>query len=164
METLQAVCVILGGGGHAKVLIDALRVGGRTRIVAVLDADRARWGSELLGVPVLGGDDLLPEVKQRGATHFVVGLGSTGDNRPREHLFELALRASLEPLTVLHPAAICSSAAVLESGAQLLAGSIVVGLPETAEAARWTLAALATNARMPIAPIISARGTSRIRT
>jgi sugar O-acyltransferase (sialic acid O-acetyltransferase NeuD family) len=92
---------------------------------AVLDSDRAKWGQELLGVPILGGDDLLPELVNRGVSHFAVGLGSIGDNRPRERLFQLALSYKLEPLTVIHPSSICSKWAKVGPGSQLFPGCIV---------------------------------------
>jgi sugar O-acyltransferase (sialic acid O-acetyltransferase NeuD family) len=118
-------CVILGGGGHASVLIDSMLAGGYAAPCAVLDSNPACWGKDLLGVPILGGDDLLPELAGQGTSHFVVGLGSTGDNHPRQRLFELGLAHNLAPLTIVHPAAICSRWATLGSGAQVLPASVV---------------------------------------
>ncbi len=118
-------CVILGGGGHASVLIDSMFVGGYTAPCAVLDTNPALWGKDLFGVPILGGDDLLPGLVGQGTSHFVVGLGSTGDNRPRQRLFELGLAHDLLPFTVVHPAAIYSRWAILGPGAQVLPTSVV---------------------------------------
>ena len=118
-------CVILGGGGHASVLIDSMFVGGYTAPCAVLDSNPALWGKDLFGVPILGGDDLLPGLVGQGTSHFVVGLGSTGDNRPRQRLFELGLAHDLMPFTVVHPAAIYSRWAILGPGAQVLPTSVV---------------------------------------
>lgn len=126
METgKSAVCVILGGGGHARVLIDSLQTSGLTTPYAILDPDRSRWGQELQGVPILGDDDLLSELVNRGVNCFVVGLGSTGDNRPRQRLFELGLSYNLKSLTVIHPTAICSRWSNVGPGSQLFPGSIV---------------------------------------
>ena len=118
-------CVILGGGGHACVLIDSLRAGGYVGPLAILDQDSSRWGTELLGVRILGNDDLLPELMAGGADSFLVGVGSTGDNRPRQRLFELALSHNLKPLTVIHPSAVCSQWATLGPGSQILPMSVV---------------------------------------
>lgn len=123
-ETVVA-CVILGGGGHACVLIDSLRAGGYVSPLAILDTDSSRSGKEVLGVPIIGNDDLLRELVEQGADCFVVGLGSTGDNRPRQRLFDLALSYELQPLTVKHPSAICSRWANIGQGAQMLPGCIV---------------------------------------
>jgi sugar O-acyltransferase (sialic acid O-acetyltransferase NeuD family) len=117
-------CVVLGAGGHARVIIDAIQAAGEVELVGILDRDRDRWGTELLGVRVLGGDDLLSQLT-RLADHFTVGLGGTGDNGPRRRLFESARAAGLAPLGVRHPSAIVSAAATCGAGGQLLPLSVV---------------------------------------
>lgn len=118
-------CIILGGGGHARVLIDCLRESGLVEIEGVLDADSSRRGQKILDVPVLGDDDLLGELAAGGVTHFVVGLGGVGDNGPRRRLFEMGCSCRLTPLTVRHPSAMVSRWARIGPGCQLLPGSIV---------------------------------------
>ena len=122
---MEAVCIILGGGGHARVLIDCLQTAGGIQLYGVLDRDNAQWGQTLLSVPILGGDELLADAVAKGVNCFAVGLGGIGDNRPRQRLFELGLSFGLEPLTVVHPTAICSRWAKVGPGSQLLPGSIV---------------------------------------
>jgi len=119
------VCVILGSGGHARVLIDCLQLSGAAQIYGVLDPDRSRWGQNKLDVPIVGGDELLAEIKLRGVDCFAIGLGGTGDNRPRQKLFELAVSHGLQPLTIKHPTATASRWATIGEGSQLLPGSIV---------------------------------------
>lgn len=118
-------CIILGGGGHARVLVDLMRAAGLGDPEGILDADEARWGASLDGIPILGGDDLLPKVCEDGVSSFVVGLGSARDTGPRRRLFELALEHGVEPLSLRHPSAVCSGAATIGPGCQLLPGSIV---------------------------------------
>jgi UDP-perosamine 4-acetyltransferase len=118
-------CVILGGGGHARVVIDAIRLSGVATPVAILDNDTALWGHEVVGVRVLGGDDRLPEIRSQGVTYFVVGLGGVGDNYPRRRLFELARQQEFTPLTVRHPSAVCSAWATVGQGSVLLPLSVV---------------------------------------
>jgi len=121
----QPMCVILGGGGHARVLIDCLQLSGVEQIYGVLDPERERWGQTLQAVPILGGDDLLAEMAGCGVSYFAIGLGGAGDNRPRQRLFDLALSFGLRPLIVRHPSAIISPYATIGDGCQLLPGSIV---------------------------------------
>ncbi len=118
-------CVVLGGGGHARVLIECLRASKTALPQAVLDADQSRWGSEVLGVPIRGGDDLLPDLWREGIRHFVVGVGGIGDNEPRRQLFELALRQGLTPLRVCHPSAVCSPSAIIGEGTVILPHAVV---------------------------------------
>ena len=118
-------CLILGGGGHARVLIDSLRAGEAAIPAAVLDADRSLWGKDVLGVPVRGGDDLMPEFMRQGVQHFVVGVGGVADNEPRRRLFERAVACGLTPLTVRHPSAICSRWATVGAGSVLYPAAVV---------------------------------------
>lgn len=107
------------------MLIDCMRDAGLGEPEGILDADATRWGQSLDGVPILGGDDLLPQLREQGVSSFVVGLGSTRDTSLRSRLFALALEHGLEPLTLRHPSAICSATVTLGAGCQLLPGSIV---------------------------------------
>ena len=124
-ELSFAKCIILGAGGHARVLIDCLRSSGYDEPCALLDPDQSLWGKQSLGVPTFGGDDLLPNLAKNGAESFVIGVGGTGDNRPRQRLFDLALSYELQPLTVMHPSAIRSRWSNVAPGVQMLPASIV---------------------------------------
>ena len=117
-------CVILGAGGHARVLIDSLKALGESPL-GVLDRDPALWGRVLLGVPILGGDELLPQLVQQRVTHFVVGVGGAGDNQPRRRLFELGMTSGLAPMSVRHPSAVCSSYATVGAGSVLYPNAVV---------------------------------------
>lgn len=125
MKSGKARCVVLGGGGHARVLIEALRLCGAASLAGVLDADPALWGGEVLGVRVLGSDALIARLARKGATHFILGVGATSDNEPRRRLYEKAVRQGLKPLTVRHPSAQCSRWAKIGDGSALLPMSVV---------------------------------------
>jgi sugar O-acyltransferase (sialic acid O-acetyltransferase NeuD family) len=118
-------CVILGGGGHARVLIDCLRSRRQAENLAILDADSSRWGTSILNVPVLGGDDLLETMASQGCENFVVGTGSTASTHVRRVLFERGKAAGLQPLTVLHASAIVAMDVEVGAGSQVLAGAII---------------------------------------
>lgn len=121
----KILCVILGSGGHARVLIDCLSFSSDVAIEGILDPLVSLKGKVIQGVPVLGSDALLAEISRRGVSHFVVGLGGVGNNLPRKKLFETALTFGLIPLTVKHPTAVVSSTVVYEKGCQFLPGCIV---------------------------------------
>jgi sugar O-acyltransferase (sialic acid O-acetyltransferase NeuD family) len=118
-------CVIIGSGGHASVVLDCLELAEGVVVAGVLAPEPERWGSTYRGFPILGDDDLLPSLRERGITHFVVAVGGTGDNRPRRKLYERAAAAGLLPLSVRHPSSVVSQSASIGAGNQLLPGSIV---------------------------------------
>ena len=121
----KPLCVVLGGGGHARVVLDCLLGSGVAAPFAMLDSNASLWGTTVLGVPILGGDERLEELKGRGVTHFVVGVGSVGDNRSRARLFDKAVGCGLEPLIIRHPSSICSTWAGVGAGSVLFPGAVV---------------------------------------
>ena len=126
MPTDQPIrCLILGGGGHARVVVDCLRASGVALPHAVLDADPALWGTEVLGVPILGGDELMPQLARQGVAYFIVGLGAVGDNSPRRQLFQRGVANGLTPLRVCHPTAVCSQWARVGEGSLLCPAAVV---------------------------------------
>lgn len=121
----SAKCVILGAGGHARVVLDALQAAGKVTVVALLDRNSKFWGREVFGVPIRGGDEQLAELCSEGATHFIVGIGSTKETLPRANLFQKGIAAGLKPLTVLHPQVICSKHVKIGEGTFIGAGAIL---------------------------------------
>jgi UDP-perosamine 4-acetyltransferase len=116
----------LGAGGHAKVVIEILRTGDESyQLAGLLDPKPELQGKDVLGVPVLGSDDFLPVLKRNGIDHFFVGLGSIGDTRPRQRLFELARQYELKPIDAIHPQAIVSPSVDVGKGVTIMAGAVV---------------------------------------
>ena len=89
----------LGAGGHAKVIIEILRLRGEFEIVGLLDANANLHGAAVLSVPVLGNDSMMAELSDRGVRHAFVGLGSTSDNRPRAGLYGMAKDKGFEVIS-----------------------------------------------------------------
>jgi UDP-perosamine 4-acetyltransferase len=124
-EAQRIRAVVIGAGGHARVVLDALAECSDLELCGVVDPGDPRETTAAFALPHLGGDEILPTLRERGITHFAVGLGGTRDNRPRRALHERGLSAGLEPLQVIHPAAIVSRRAVLGAGIAVLAGAVI---------------------------------------
>ncbi len=118
-------CVIIGGGGHAKVVIDALVAQKKATPTAVLDSKRALWGKKLAGVTVQGGDDKLPELYKKGVRLFVLGVGAAGNNMPREKIFESCVRGGFKPCSVVHPSAVVARSADVGEGSVVFARAVI---------------------------------------
>jgi sugar O-acyltransferase (sialic acid O-acetyltransferase NeuD family) len=118
-------CVLIGAGGHARVLLDALHPGEELVDYIIVDADAGRMGETIYGAPIVGTDGALERLAADGVTRFVVSVGGNGNNRVRLRLFDLAQSVGLEPMSVIHPTAILSRHARFADGVQILAGSIV---------------------------------------
>lgn len=117
-------CVIFGAGGHAGVLIEVLRQQSeQISLRGILDPSPEK--PSLLGVPVLGGDTQLQNLKAEGVTHFVVGVGSVGQPLLKKKLYQQGITGGLVPFSVIHPSAIISPSVTIGGGAQLLALSLL---------------------------------------
>jgi sugar O-acyltransferase (sialic acid O-acetyltransferase NeuD family) len=115
--------IILGAGGHAKVLIDTLRLRS-VELLGIADADPAKKGQLLLGVPVIGGDEEI--TKYPAATiHLVNGIGSVRINPLRRRLFENFKDDGYQFTSAIHPSAIIAADAALSEGVQIMAGAVV---------------------------------------
>ena len=115
----------LGAGGHAKVVIDILSHDADVELVGLLDANRALHGTRVAGVPVVGGDDQLDALRSAGVTHAFIGVGCSGDARPRARLYAAAIAAGFEPISAVHPRATVSRTARIGAGATIMAGAVV---------------------------------------
>jgi len=117
--------MVLGGGGHAKVVVDSLAARDVAERIAVVDADPNRVGTTVLGYPVIGDDDALADARNQGFGCFIVGLGARDDNTLRADLFGRGRSAGLEPFTVIHPSAAVSAHARIGAGTFIAAAAAV---------------------------------------
>jgi UDP-perosamine 4-acetyltransferase len=117
--------VLVGAGGHAAVVLEAIRAAGMSDPAGVLDADPQRHGQLFFGLPILGGDNEWPQMVLHGVRRFVSAIGSTADTGVRRRVFERMVAAGGTAISVRHPTAIVSPSATLGAGCQVLAGAIV---------------------------------------
>jgi UDP-perosamine 4-acetyltransferase len=112
--------VLIGAGGHAKVVLEVFRAMGDYQVVGLIDPAPAV--PVVLGVPVLGGEDLLEQIRGEGVEAAFVALGSNGlRQRIGRRLDELSFR---QP-TAIHPSAIVSPSARIGAGTVIMARAVV---------------------------------------
>lgn len=114
--------IVLGAGGHAKVLIDAIRLSG-TEIIGITDPSGVK-GSEYFGVKVLGDDsqvlNYLPNELE-----LVNGIGSMPNNSVRRILNENMMSKGYLFGKVIHPSAVIASDVKISDGVQIMAGVVI---------------------------------------
>lgn len=120
---MEKPVIVIGSGGHAKVLLDALLLSGR-EIIGMTEFDKDKWGSSVWDVPVLGGDDIILSYGVN-EIELVNGIGSIGSTEKRKNVFEYFVCKGYKFAKVIHPSAIISPRAFLADGVQVLAGGIV---------------------------------------
>ena len=118
--------IIIGAGGHACVVADALLAAGEP-VLGFTDADPSRHGRTLCGLPVLGGDCVL-DAHAPPTLKLVNGIGGAGSRHAEPIRRNTQQRLSARGWQfggVRHPSAIVSPFARIGAGAQLLAASVV---------------------------------------
>lgn len=116
--------VMVGGGGHARVLIDALRQSNAVAIVGIVDPSLPAGSSVASGIVVLGGDEAL-ERFQPADVLLVNAIGSVGSMRNRDAVYRRLSSAGFRFAPVVHPSAVISPSADLAGDIQAMAGCIV---------------------------------------
>ena len=115
--------IILGSGGHAKVVIDVLRLQGR-EVIGLTTQDRAMFGHSVLGCRIIGDDDALAG-HAPAQVRLVNAIGSVEMMEKRKQLFEKFKARGYVFEQAIHPSAVIARDAVLGEGAQVMAGAVV---------------------------------------
>lgn len=116
---MSRTVAVLGAGGHAKVVIATLRAAG-WEVTSAWDDAEARWGEEVLGVPIRGA---LARAEEAGADGYVIAVG---DNRERKRIAErLSGGRDLPWISAVHPAAVVHPSVALGPGTVVFAGTVI---------------------------------------
>jgi sugar O-acyltransferase (sialic acid O-acetyltransferase NeuD family) len=114
--------IIVGAGGHAKVIIEALLLSGVEIIGCTSLNDKI--GILCQGIRVLGGDDVIFSYKPEDIM-LANGIGSLPNQSTRWDLAVKMRARGFKFMSVKHPSIIISKNVKLEEGVQIMAGSII---------------------------------------
>ncbi len=115
--------ILLGAGGHAKVLLDIL-LEQNIEILGIAEKGGTDLPSDVYGVPVIGSDSDVGQYPP-DKVELVNGIGSIGSTVLRKKIYEKFKRQGYCFTQVIHPGAVISKRAELGEGVQILAGAVV---------------------------------------
>jgi UDP-perosamine 4-acetyltransferase len=115
----------IGAGGHARVLIDLIRLTGKWNIRGLLDQNPALKGTSLDDVPILGDDSLAETLCQAGIRQAFLGVGCIGDCRVRQEILRRLTALGYHFPVLLHPMAIISERVMIGPASCAMAGAII---------------------------------------
>lgn len=115
--------IVLGGGGHGRAVIDALRSSGRA-VLGVADPALAAGSLVDQEVSCLGADEAVSR-HDPASVLLCNGVGSVAPGGHRQALFQHWGRLGYEFTSVVHPSASVSSTVQIAEGAQVMAGAVV---------------------------------------
>jgi len=121
--TLKAI--LIGAGGHARVVAEIALLN-NIEIIGLVDASLEMGQIWDHGIRCLGRDELITTAYTISEIVLLNGIGSLpGDHGIRKSLFQKFISAGYLFPVIIHPRAIVSSMAHLESGTQVMAGAII---------------------------------------
>lgn len=106
--------IVIGGGGHAKVVIDCIQASG-DEVVGILD-DALAVGSTVLDIPVLG---KTADCQMYSDKKFLIAVGS---NAVRRRLSE---KMKVKWYTAVHPRAVVSQYAQIGAGCVVMPNAVI---------------------------------------
>ena len=114
--------VIVGAGGHGRVVLDILLRGRAYDVLGFLDSNRALHGRRMDGRVVLGAMDLLPDLAEKGLDGAIVAIG---DNGVRREFAERIEMLGVDLVNAIHPSANLARNVTLGTNIVIAAGSLV---------------------------------------
>lgn len=112
--------VIIGAGGHGKVVCETILSNEQFNIVGFIDSNKEVGTTITNDIKIIASQDNLKHLKDF-ADCFVVAIGN---NKIRENIYNEALKYLL-PATIIHPTAIIEKSAVIKNGVVCLANAVV---------------------------------------
>lgn len=116
-------CVIVGCGGHGRVVLDILLNAGRHQVIGFVDSDPEVIGRRIDGLKVLGYPDELRAL--RSAFDIDCAVVGVGNNGARRSLAQTVEQAGLRLANAIHPSANLAHNVTLGRNVVVAAGALV---------------------------------------
>jgi sugar O-acyltransferase (sialic acid O-acetyltransferase NeuD family) len=116
--------VLVGAGGHCKVIIDIIKSRSKYEIVGV--TDKAYGDQKLvLDIPIIGDDSILEELYNTGVRNAFVCVGALKDMSIRDAIYDKLKDIGFILPALIHKDAIVSPYADIYGGTCVMAGAII---------------------------------------
>jgi UDP-perosamine 4-acetyltransferase len=120
---LMEKIILIGGGGHAGVVLEIMRQTGTYDVLGVVTRDAA--DSSELGLPWLGDDSVLPELLRSGVATVAMGVGGFRENGLRRRIYTMVKSLGFRVATLVHPTAIVLPSVTMGEGCVIFAGAVL---------------------------------------
>jgi len=116
--------LLIGAGGHCKVVLDVLSSHKEYEVVGIVDF-KDKVGSKVLGIPVIGTDSDMPRLFKAGIKNCFISVGSIGNPQPRMKLCNIAKKIGFASPNLISSQAVISISVILGHGNYIAPGTIV---------------------------------------
>ena len=115
--------ILIGGGGHCKVVISILKKIDNFEIAGIIDNYKSE--SFINGIKIIGTDDDLKDIYKRGIHNALITVGSIKDNTKRYRLFNMAKEIGYKFPVIISPEAIVNENVKIDEGTVIMPGCII---------------------------------------
>lgn len=116
--------IIIGGGGHAKVVMDIILKSSKYHVVGYT-APKDHIPVMRSGIKYLGDDSILPILLKQGVTLAALAIGSVGENRLRAKLYERIHKFGFSFPPLVHPSAIMATDVLISEASIIGPGAVI---------------------------------------
>lgn len=116
--------LLIGGGGHAKSIIDTLSINKEMQIIGILDREE-KVGEVINGIKIIGTDEQLADYYHQGVKYAFISIGSIGLPKQRKKVYEQIKTIGYSFPNIIDHTAILSSKVRLGEGNYIGKGAVV---------------------------------------
>ena len=125
LHRIKPKLVLIGGGGHARACIDVIEQENRFKIYGIVDSFALQNGiSEVLGYPILGGDELLESLYTQIKIAFIA-LGQIKTPAHRMRIYQNLKAIGYNLPTIISPLAYIAKGVNLKEGSIIMHHALV---------------------------------------
>ena len=119
----KPLVAIWGASGHARVVVDIVRLQGKFGIAGFIDdVSPDRRGTSFCGAAILGGREQLSELRNRGVKQVLLAFG---DCKARLDLTSFLQAEGFSLPVAIHPRAVVAAQVEMDAGTVIAAGAVV---------------------------------------
>lgn len=114
--------VLIGAGGHCKVIIDIIKSKNEYEIVGITDKIAKE---NILDVPVIGNDDILQQLYNKGVKYAFISIGALNHICMRNNIYNKLKSIGFKVPRLFHNTSVISKYSHIQEGTCVMAGVII---------------------------------------
>lgn len=114
--------VLIGGGGHSKVIIDTIKSKNSFEIEGIVEKNKK---GHILEIPIIGNDLMLSDIYKKGTDNAFICIGSIRNTKFRNDIFENVKNIGFKLPVLTHKNSCISAYSKIGQGTCVMSGSIV---------------------------------------
>lgn len=120
----QKKLILVGGGGHCKVVLSQIKKLKEFEIIGIVDNYKP-IGSPINGVNIIGTDEDLKKFYEKGIKYALITVGSIKDNFIRYKLYKMVKEIGFILPTIISPSSIIDETVNIDEGTVIMPNCVI---------------------------------------